>query len=464
MSDLNHEPPRSRRSRFRARLKTVLASAALVAAVAGLAWLSSQYQRTFDWTFGNRNTLTEASRQLLKRLDGPIVVSAFVKDDPQLHRSIRSLVSRYQRQKPDVALTFIDPVADPQRSRELDVQPGGQLVVEYQGRREKLTVANEQSMTNALLRLAGSEERWIVFLEGHGERNPHGKANHDLEMFAKELQQRGMHVQSLDLAKTPVIPDNTSTLVIAGPQSVLPTAEIGAIEAYLDRAGNLLWLNDPEDRSGLKPLADRLGVEFLPGVIISARTPALGVRNPSLIIVDHYRTDHPLTRNLVHATLFPVAAGIETTKADNWKYTSFLQTSGSSWTETGDLQQPPLQYDAGTEERRGPLDIGVSLIRTTRDLRSQHTREQRVVITGDGDFISNAFLANGSNEALGLNMIQWLSHDDRFIAIPPWAAEDVHLELTNTEAAVIKFGFPFGIPALLIAAGFLIRHRRHRRR
>ena len=44
--------------------------------------------------------------------------------------------------------------------------------------RENLRMLSEQTLTNALERLAYSGESWIVFLEGHGERNTAGDARH----------------------------------------------------------------------------------------------------------------------------------------------------------------------------------------------------------------------------------------------------------------------------------------------
>jgi len=113
-------------------------------------------------------------------------------------------------------------------------------------------------------------------------------------------------------------------------------------------------------------------------------------------------------------------------------------------------------------EQAGPLTIGLSL---TRSLQKEDGElfTQRVVVTGDADFLSNQYLGNGSNLPLGLNMLNWLSHDDNLIAISPRKAIDSQLELTPTLQLSIAAFFLFLLPALLLGSGiriWLVRRKR----
>ena len=89
--------------------------------------------------------------------------------------------------------------------------------------------------------------------------------------------------------------------------------------------------------------------------------------------------------------------------------------------------------------------------------------QQRIIVAGDGDFLSNAYIGNVGNLDLGLKMVNWLIHEDRFIDIPAKTATDKTLHLTPTAVAVIGFGFLIIIPLLLIGAGFFIWHKRKQR-
>jgi hypothetical protein len=90
--------------------------------------------------------------------------------------------------------------------------------------------------------------------------------------------------------------------------------------------------------------------------------------------------------------------------------------------------------------------------------------EQRIVIIGDGDFLSNTYLGNGANLELGLNMVHWLTLDDAPILIPPRiAAPDPALNLSEGALALIAAVFLIGLPLALLASGWLIAFRRQRR-
>jgi ABC-type uncharacterized transport system involved in gliding motility auxiliary subunit len=86
-----------------------------------------------------------------------------------------------------------------------------------------------------------------------------------------------------------------------------------------------------------------------------------------------------------------------------------------------------------------------------------------VAIVGDGDFLSNAFLGNGGNLDLGLNLINWLSSDDELIAIPARTAPDTQLILSDTAVLVIGVGFLALLPLGLALTGVLVWYRRRRR-
>ncbi|MEE8429415.1 MAG: ABC transporter, partial [Gammaproteobacteria bacterium] len=172
-----------------------------------------------------------------------------------------------------------------------------------------------------------------------------------------------------------------------------------------------------------------------------------------------------ITRELNIMTLFPRAAALELNDSGDWNGRPLLTTLARAWTETGELVDE-ISYNEGSEERAGPLDIGIVLFRNREQENgddSSEPVEQRIVVLGDGDFISNTYAGNGGNVELGLNIIHWLSHDDAFIAIRPKAAPDQILTLSNTAQIVIGIGFLFVLPLLLLFTGLIIWLRRRKR-
>ncbi len=433
----------------------------LFALVIGLlAWLSVRYPIRVDWTTGGRNTLSAASQSLLIRLEGPIRVTAYARDRSPRRESIVRLINRYQRYKPDIALHFVNPDLLPDQVRQLGISVDGELYVEYGGRGEKLQYLGEQALTQILQRLSRSQDRVALFLDGHGERKPQGVANHDLGAFGRELEKIGILARPLDLAKEPQISAEIAALVIASPQTSLSPDEIQAVLSYVRRGSNLLWLLEPGNRSGLPALAALLGITVLPGVIVDADAPRLGISHPALIPIVDYGP-HPITAPLRSPALLPQAVALEVQTVPDWQAAVLLESQSSSWIETGALDGT-LQFDPNAAERSGPFTVGAALFRP-RPTASGKAAQQRVVIMGDGDFLSNTYLGNGANLELGLNILNWLALDEALIMVPPRAVPDPSLNLSEGTLAGLAAVFLVILPLGFIASGWLIALRRRRR-
>lgn len=422
-----------------------------------MAWLSVRYPIRADWTAGGRNTLSAASQALLIRLDRPIRVTAYVRDRSPLRESIVRLIERYQRYKPDIALHFVNPDRLPAQIRQLGISADGELYVEYGERGEKLQHPGEQALTQTLQRLSRPRDRVVVFLGGHGERKPQGVANHDLGAFGRELGKIGIQARSLDLAKESSIPADVAALVIASLQTPLSPDEIRVVLGYLRQGGNLLWFLEPGDPAGLPTLL--LGITVLPGVIVDADVPRLGISHPAFIPIVDYGP-HPITAPLRSPALLPQAVALEVQPAAGWQAAVLVESQSSSWTETGALDGQ-LQFDADTTERSGPLTVGVALFRPRP--AGEGIAQQRIVIMGDGDFLSNTYLGNGANLELGLNILNWLVLDETLIMIPSRTVPDPSLNLSEGVLAWLAAIFLVILPAGFVISGWLIWFYRRRR-
>lgn len=437
------------------RLKNLLVTAVFLCLFGALAWLSVRYPLQTDITANAENTLSSASEKILATLPGKVSVTAYVKKGLPMRFQIAQLIDRYSRYKADLTLNFVDPDDQPEISREHNIGPEGLVLVEYQGRIEKLRFIDESSLTNALLQLAKADEHWVTFLTGHGERSLEGIANFDLGQFGKEIARRKINVQSLNLASVPAIPGNSALLALSAPSSPFLPGEIDIIKNYLERGGNLLLLCDPGNTK-LDSLLIILGLRQLPGTVVDANTRLYKINDPAFIVASEY-TQHIITRGFRMISLFPVAAGFEVGDETEFLSTPLLNSGAGSWTETGPIIGN-IRFEPDSDEKQGPIALAYAL---TREVKPH--AEQRIIVVGDGDFLANAYLGNVGNLDMGLRMINWLIHDDRFIDIPSKIASDKSLQLTRTSVAVIGFGFLIILPLLLFSAGFFIwRRRKHR--
>jgi ABC-type uncharacterized transport system involved in gliding motility auxiliary subunit len=427
----------------------------LVAAAFLIVWLLRGNKMQWDLTQNQRNTLSRATLDVLKKMDGPIKVTAYsTTQDAQLgdiRRLIHDFVEPYQRAKPDMTLGYVDPREHPKETQAANVRSNGELVVEYGKRTEHLTNLSEQSMANLLQRLARSQERTIVYLDGHGEPRLDGRTNFDLGDFGRQLGVKGFRLQSLNLAVAQDVPDNANVLVIATPRVELLKGEVDKLKRYLERGGSLLWLIDQEPLHGLQPLAEYLGLQLTPGVVVDPTSAELRIA-PTIALAASYGV-HPITENFAFNTAFPFARQIATRPENgDWRTTQLVEVAQRGWVETGSLDKD-LRFDKDRDVH-GPIVIAATLERKVKD------KTQRVVVVGTSQFLSNQYVGLLSNLDLGTNMLNWLAEDENLITVQPRARVDSELSLGRTGLAVIGVGYLLLLPAAFVFTGAMVWWRR----
>jgi len=229
-------------------------------------------------------------------------------------------------------------------------------------------------------------------------------------------------------------------------------------------------------------------------VVVDPTTQQYGISRPDYAVVTDYPR-HPINNGFSTVTLFPQAAGIERLptflnneeedtseeRTDNsesndnqpniqFDMTPFLLTVKRSWIETSPLKD--TVHFSDLLDIIGPITIGMVLTReisseiNNKPADNQETatesliQKQRIIVLGDGDFLSNTFLGNAGNLDMGMNIFNWLSHDEQFIAIPTRTKNDIILEISPTVLSLLGGFFLFILPGMLILTGSIIWFRR----
>lgn len=438
------------KSHFALRLQNVIFTLLFLLVIGLLAYVGKTYNKRFDVTQNQRNSLSVTMQTMLKKLDQPLNITAYIPDDAVVKTSLKQLIDKYRVHHKDINLEFVNPDLNPTRAQEDGIAYSGQLLFEYKNKRETINSVDEQNVLNILQRMSREKARIVFFLEGHGEASPLIDKPNGISKLAEVLEKKGFNLQPHNILRTQSIPSNASFVVIAAPKREFLETEVELITQYIEQGGNLLWLHEPGGIYGLDDLEQQLGLDLQVGTLLDANQDLqrmLGIQHPAAIaIIDYGQSE--LTKELAAHTLFPFATTIEKDIDNNldsndkgegsiddnqsWKYQPLLATLLTSWLESGDIQGN-VKFDDDTD-KPGPLAIGMSLTRENLSAIDKDTTvipEQRIVVLGDSDFMRNNYIGQGSNLELSSNLFNWLSADDDLLSIKANVASGTTLELSK---------------------------------
>ncbi len=460
----------NRNLRFQMLVQSWLFVVLFILLIVLIGYLTSQYRYAKDVTQANRNILTKGSANILKQMKEPVNITVYATlDDANrgdtFRKGVTDFVARYQREKKNITLTFINPSEEPKLAQEAGIKQDGEMVVEYNKRTEHITPPiAEQEMTNLLVRLSRTNTQPIMFLDGHGERHLQGIKNHDIGEFGKQLESKGFKFANPDLTIAQAVPANGAMLVIASPQVDVSEIETKKIKAYLESGGNLLWLLDDNNLRGMKEVADYLGFTVSPGIAVDMTAAQYGA-DAKVAFASLYG-DHAITRNFQLRTLFPEAHQIDAVASDEfgWKVARLVEVAPNGWLESdiskAGVKNQKVVFDEKVD-KRGPINIGVALE------REYGKKGQRVVVMGNANFLSNTFITNGGNLDFGINMVNWLAGDDKLITIQPMPLKDINVTIPSDDkgravAWMVFHSFQYFIPLGFFVAGFWLWWKRRK--
>ena len=460
----------NRHSHTALRLQNVIFTILFSVIIGLLAWLGKTYHTSIDFTRNQQNSLHPSTQKLLKKLNQPLELVAYVPDDAAIHTALKKRVEKYKKIKKDTQLEIVNPDLDPERAKSDGVQFSGQLLIRLGEKSEIITSMDEQTVVNVLQRLSREKPRVALFIEGHDERKPLEDNSNGMSKLVDTLEAQGFRVQPHNLIRTQNIPSDATFVVIAAPQKDYLEAEVKIITEYLKQGGNLLWMQEPNGLKGLDNLEQQLGIVINEGTMVDANQALqdmLGIKHPAAIAIIDYG-ESPLTKDLTAHTIFPFTTAIsrdEENKAtgqdDNnkWQYQPLLTTLPTSWLESGEIQGD-VKFD-DEADMPGPLDIAMSLTRSNDSV--ENAPEQRVVVMGDSNFMLNNFIGQGSNLTLATNIFNWLGADDDLLSIAPVSLPDAKLELPGWALYTMAIFFLLVLPIGLLLIGTVRWIRRRKR-
>lgn len=328
---------------------------------------------------------------------------------------------------------------------------------------------SENETAAALKRLTEPAPK-IIFLEGEYERSgkdprtdPGYNALTSDIMLRPSLVNQGFDVESMPI-KDKDIPLNIAALVIVDPKTNFSPAVLLKLQKYIDNGGNLLIAGEPGRQAVLNPLIKNMGVQLMDGQIVQDK--AGHISNMAMpfftAATGGLLRQAPNIINDKKVVLMPGVAGLTYNTKEDYKATPLLITNEKlSWNKKGKLvtDSAAVVYSPEDGDSKGAFTTLLALT------RKNHGKEQRIIISGDADFLSNGVLLNptleGENFSLHSALFKWFSYGRFPIDIEPPVPRDSHLNLTDAGLTRLKIIYLGVLPGLLLLFGsvFLLKRK-----
>jgi ABC-type transport system involved in multi-copper enzyme maturation permease subunit/ABC-type uncharacterized transport system involved in gliding motility auxiliary subunit len=414
VSALNRERP-GRTSR------SLVRRAAVVGLVLGLGAggtaLAADVEAKVDLTPDTRNTLTDATRKVLREVREPIRLTGFAQPFSREEAQFRSLVKLYRAAGADITLRQLDPDVQPASARQAGVTLYGEILVEIGDRRDVIDGPTEGALTSAIHRLGKTSSPRACFTVGHGERSITDESRFGLSSAASQLRSRLFYeAQPVALSVPGAAAElgRCTLVVVAGPQVPFLPAELALLEEYGRGNGRLVVMVDGTrgPREQLNELLGQWGVAYGPGVVSDLSALA---DDQGSVVSSSYPSSSPATLGLRERDLpvvFVNSAPVAFSGSDEDGHVSpLVLSSPKSW-----LAAEPDGPRAGPDE--GPFALAAlvdSSQLTGRDGQAAINRT-RIGVVGSVEVAANRGLELLGNGDFVFALVQWVARDDDVVA------------------------------------------------
>ena len=467
-----------------ARLGSLAAASVVVvlAILVAINYLAKRHNKRWDWTAAQQFSLSDQTKKVLHGLQRPMKIRVFAK--PEEFNRFRERLDEYQYESKQLNVEYIDPERKPTVANQDKVTQMGTVVLEYDGRTERVTSDTEQALTNGLIKVIQGKQTKLYFIQGHGERSADDSERTGYSSIAGLLASENFATDKLVLAQQRQIPADATVVVIAGPKEDFFPAEIEALKAYLAKGGKVLFLLDPRERADSPELTNLVallkdwGIEVGDNVVINVPSDvqlkegeavdvgalaSLPNSDGTFVLAAKYN-QHPIIQGFRVLSAYRLVRSVTAAPAGSNGRTAqnLVETTETSWAETdlkrltssGQVAREPAKGDKG-----GPISIAAAVAAplaqaTPPDPKApQDAPETRVAVFGDSDFASNGLLGFQGNHNLFMNAVNWLAQQENLISIRPRDPQDRRVTLTARQQSLIRLLAIFVIPGVILAAG-----------
>jgi ABC-type uncharacterized transport system involved in gliding motility auxiliary subunit len=452
---------------FRLGLGSGAAVLAVAALVIFLGAMAESHHLRWDFSQGHKLSLAPQTVKVIDKIAKPVKIYAFFKAGQAGEQQVKELLGLYAYHNRKIRYQFVDLDNQPGLAKRFNVKTHGQLVLVGRDKEEKVSLPDEQKLTNALIRMTRTQKKAIYFLGGHGERDLKGIGKADFHELKKTLENQSYIVKNLILATQEKVPDDAVCLILAAPAKQLLAVEKERIAAYLQKGGGVLMLIEPDHGAGLNDWLKDRGVILGDNLVVDASAARIGASPfwPLGLSYGSHKVVGPLENIL---TFFPIARTVNLAPKmpAGYRGAELVMTGGQSWAEV-DFRKTTEQPEFDEKrDKAGPVSLGVVVELPKPAPKPEDKKERagqakpanappvqggRLIVFGDADFASNAYLQQAGNRDLALNSISFLAQEADLISISPKQETSQPLMIQPGQARVV-----FWLPVVVLPLIFVI--------
>jgi len=468
-----------------------------LAIVVAIQYVIIQHPKRWDITRIGKYTLATQSKQALldfKYKDIPIEVLAFYEAKEFNERErVRDLLDQYRDAYDRFTYSFIDPDMSLMVAKQHGVESYPTLIIKAGDKKERITTADEETLTNTLLKMLRTEVKKVYFVKGHGELAADDTEDRGFSVAKQQIEKQNYTTGELILTQVPSVPDDANIVVIAGPTADPLDSEIEILRTYVKRGGHLLVLLNPFKTPKLTEFLKSYGFEFADDIVVDRPSRAFGGDYLMPVITQYVK--FPITKNFKLASFFPEARSVRAPKETTPEVSAqeLALTSPVSWTidreqlksgnanfdeKTGIRGPVPVmavstyttvgpadgsKKEKGSETEAKPKgkDEGEESKKSEASPADERAVKARIVVLGSSQFASNKFFKLEGNADLFMNTVSWLAEEENLIAIRPKSERARPLILTASQSRMMFLVPVVFVPLAWFVVGVVVYiHRR----
>lgn len=433
--------------------------------------LSERHYFRWDLTSTKEHTLTERTLQVLRNVDKPVTIKAFVRRGFPESTEAEKLLSSYHYASDRISYELIDPERNPSIARGYGIKTINTFIIEGYDQSQTIKIADEEHITNGLIRLVNKKNIKIYWTSGHGERSFSGTDPESLGKLQERLSKEKNEFIQINLM-TEEIPPDADLLIIAAPEKQLFEEEKKSIEEFLKKGGRVLIFLEPFMDGGLGEMIESYGIQLADDIIVDKMSRVMG-GDYLLPMIANYG-HHTITEDFELTSLFSVARSIEKAKKDipGISTTPLAFTSPQSWSETDKPSIDAGKVQLNEKDRKGPIslavisetehnpDVNAEPDNNEKREKTQPVKKGMLLVFGDVDFASNRFIDLVGNSDFVTNAINYLIGRGEYITIRKDRKPVEPLSLSRTQGQVLFWIPVIAMPLLVLLLGVIVWLRR----